>query len=105
MTTNNLSILAYELINERYSRAKYLGIGCIMETKTGFINATKFCTTVGDGKKMYKHYISNARYKNLFNYMSSAAGYPAAEITKTYEGGNPELRGQRSWCIRICFLI
>ena len=64
-----------------------------METKTGFINATKFCTEAGDGKKMLKHYISNARYNNLVKYMRSAAGYPAAEITKTYEGGNPKLRG------------
>ena len=44
MTTNKFSILAYELINDKYSKAKYLGIECIMETKTGFINATKFCT-------------------------------------------------------------
>ncbi len=34
-TPASLSILAYELINDRYSRAKYLGIECIMETKTG----------------------------------------------------------------------
>jgi len=43
MTTNNFSNLAYELINDKYSKAKYLGIKCIIETKTGFINATKFC--------------------------------------------------------------
>jgi len=43
MTTNKFSILAYELINDKYSKAKYLGIECIMETKTGYINATKFC--------------------------------------------------------------
>ena len=43
MTTNNFSNLSYELINDKYSKAKYLGIECIMETKTGFINATKFC--------------------------------------------------------------
>ena len=93
MTTNNLSILAYELINERYSRAKYLGNECIMETKTGFINATKFCTTAGDGKKRFDSYLRLDRYKNLFNYMSSAPQFCGAEIAKKYEGGNPELRG------------
>ncbi|ARF10055.1 KilA-N domain-containing protein [Indivirus ILV1] len=43
MTTNNFSNLAYELINDKYSKAKYLGIECIMETKTGYINAPNFC--------------------------------------------------------------
>ena len=133
MTTNNFSILAYELINDKYSKAKYLGIECIMETKTGFINATKFCIEaqnpekkeaqkeedeleeLGDGqktqeiqgkkaqepngkktdggKKMFKNYIRLERYNNLLKYMRSAAQFRAAEITKTYEGGNPELRG------------
>ena len=92
---NNIDFtkLAYELINDKFSKAKYMGIECIMDIKTGFINATKFCTLTSYGKKNFKHYLSNTRYKNLFNYMSSAAGYPAAEITKKYEGGNPELRG------------
>ena len=51
MTTNNFSILAYELINDKYSKAEYLGIKCIMETKTGFINATKFCTAAQETEK------------------------------------------------------
>ena len=121
MTTNNFSILAYELINDKYSKAKYLGIECIMETKTGYINATKFCIeaqnpekkeaqkeedekkaqeTQGkkaeDGKKAKKrfdNYLRLERYNNLFKYMSSAPQFRGAEITKKYEGGNPELRG------------
>ena len=102
MTTNNFSNLAYELINDKYSKAKYLGIECIMETKTGFINATKFCIEVqetqgkkaqetrvkkagdgkkaqetqdkkaGDGNKRFDNYIRLDRYKKLFNYMRSA---------------------------------
>ena len=47
----------------------------------------------GDGKKRFDHYTANARYNNLFDYMSSAPGFSGAEITKPYEGGNPELRG------------
>ncbi|ARF10094.1 KilA-N domain-containing protein [Indivirus ILV1] len=128
MTTNNFSNLAYELINDKYSKAKYLGIECIMETKTGYINATKFCDeaqkkpkdteaqtpvdteaqTPDDteaqtpedteaqktrGTKRFKDYIRLDRYKKLFKYMSSAEQYCSAEITKTYEGGNPDLRG------------
>ena len=51
MTTNNFFNLAYELINDKYSKAKYLGIECIMETKTGFINATKFCAAAQETEK------------------------------------------------------
>jgi hypothetical protein len=87
-----------ELINDKYSRAKYLGLECIMETKTGFINATKFCTAASDGKKRFDHYIANARYKNLFNYMSSS--FPG-ELSIQVTAGDYELRGQRSWCIPI----
>jgi len=77
MTTNNFSNLAYELINDKYSKAKYLGIECIMETKTGYINATKFCIKVqesedekkaqetrvkkaGDGKKAQETQVKKA---------------------------------------------
>ena len=88
MTTNNFSILAYEMINDKYSKAKYLGIECIMETKTGFINATKFCTAAGGGKKRFDHYTANARYNNLFNYMRSAAGYPEVLSMEVRKGDN-----------------
>ena len=59
-----------------------------METKTGFINATKFCTEAGDGKKMLKHYTANARYKKLFNYMSRAAKNCAALSMEVRTGDN-----------------
>ena len=88
MTTNNFFNLAYELINDKYSKAKYLGIECIMETKTGFINATKFCTAAGGGKKRFDHYTANARYNNLFNYMRSAAGYPEVLSMEVRKGDN-----------------
>jgi hypothetical protein len=63
-----------------------------METKTGFINATKFCTAAGDGKKRFDGYSRLDRYKNLFNYMSSTEHW-GSEITKTYKGGLSGLRG------------
>ena len=91
-TPASLSILAYELINERYSRAKYLGIGCIMETKTGFINATKFCTAAGDGKKRFDNYLRLDRYKNLFNYMSRSPQF-CGDLSIQITTGDNELRG------------
>ena len=63
-----------------------------METKTGFINATKFCTTAGDGKKRFDHYTANARYKNLFNYMSRSPGNPG-DLSIQVATGDNELRG------------
>ena len=57
--------LAFEKINDQYSKAKYLGTECIMDMKTGYINATKFCSTIGDKTKRFDHYIANSRYENL----------------------------------------
>ena len=39
---NDLDItkLAFEKINDQYSKANYLGTECIMDMKTGYINAT-----------------------------------------------------------------
>ena len=65
--SSNMDItkLAYEKINERYSKATYLGLECVMDTQTGYINATKFCTAATDGKKMLKRYLRSDRYKDL----------------------------------------
>ena len=35
--------LECEKINDKYYKAKYLGIECIIDMKTGYINATKLC--------------------------------------------------------------
>ena len=71
---NNLDItkLAYEKINDRYSMAIYLGLKCIMDMTTGYINATKFCSLASDESKRFDHYIANSRYKKLFQYMESS---------------------------------
>jgi len=37
--------------------------------------------------------------------MSSAPGNPGAEITKTYEGGNPDLRGNNNSHSELSFNI
>ena len=51
MTSNDITKLAYEKINDKYSKEKYLDIECIMDNTTGYINATKFCASVSNGKK------------------------------------------------------
>jgi len=92
MTTNNFSNLAYELINDKYSKAKYLGIECIMETKTGFINAPKFCTAASDGKKRFDNYLRLDRYINLIKYMESSPQF-RGELSIQVTSGNYELWG------------
>jgi hypothetical protein len=58
----------YKKINERYSIATYSGVECIMDMKTGYINATKFCCLVSDETKKFDSYINTDRYKNLVEY-------------------------------------
>ena len=82
----DITKLAYEKINERYSKAKYLDLECVMDTQTGYINATKFCTAASGGKKMLKHYLETDRYKNL---ITSSTG----ELSIQVSDGSYELRG------------
>jgi hypothetical protein len=99
MTTynNNFDItkLAYQNINFKYSKAKYLDIECIMDNTTGYINATKFCSSVSDQTKRFDNYIANARYKNLFKYLNESPEYSGGSISiliKDNTSSN-ELRG------------
>ncbi len=65
--TSNVGMtkLAYEKINDMYSKAKYLDIECVMDTESGYINATKFCSVASGGKKMIEDYLRSNRYKDL----------------------------------------
>lgn len=65
--TSNVGMtkLAYEKINDMYSKAKYLDIECVMDTESGYINATKFCSVASGGKKMFEDYLRTNRYKDL----------------------------------------
>ena len=89
----DITILADMKINDRYSKITYLGLECIMDMTTGYINATKFCSSASDESKRFDNYIANTRYKKLFDYMISAPEYSGAEIIKKLEGGRPDLRG------------
>jgi hypothetical protein len=61
----DMTKLAYEKINDRYSKAKYLDIECVIDTQSGYINATKFCTDASGGKKKVEDYLRSNRYKDL----------------------------------------
>ena len=93
-TNNNLDIakLAYEKINDRYSMATYLGLKCIMDMTTGYINATKFCSLASDESKRFDNYIRSDRYKKLFDYMKTCPHYRGDLSIRITDGDN-ELRG------------
>jgi hypothetical protein len=63
--------LAYEKITDRYYKAKYLGLECIMDTTNGYINASRICLTSMDKSKKILKYITRARYKILISYYIS----------------------------------
>ena len=112
---NNLDItkLAYEKINDRYSMATYLGLKCIMDMTTGYINATKFCSLASDESKRFDNYIRSDRYKKLLEYMESSPEY-SGELSIQITTGINELRGTylhpdllldlASWISPIVFL-
>ena len=92
---NDLDItkLAFEKINDQYSKANYLGTECIMDMKTGYINATKFCSVVSDKNKRFDSYIRSDRYKNLFEYMKTSPEYSGQKLSIQVTTGVNELRG------------
>ena len=93
-TNNNLDIakLAYEKINDRYSMATYLGLKCIMDMTTGYINATKFCSLASDESKRFDNYIRSDRYKKLLEYMKTCPHY-RGDLSIQITTGINELRG------------
>ena len=83
---NNLDItkLAYEKINHKYSKAKYGEFDVIMDMTTGYINATKLCTD--GGRNMYK-WLENKSNKELVEYYKSQST-EFGGLTYTIKGGN-----------------
>ena len=93
MTHNEITKLAYEKITDRYYKAKYLGLECIMDTTNGYINGTKFCSAYKDKSKKFVNYINNCRYKILATYyMSNVRNFSSDLYIKVKEGVN-EVRG------------
>ena len=91
--THNITKLAYEKITDRYYKAKYLGLECIMDTTNGYINGTKFCSAYKDKSKKFVNYINNGRYKILATYyMSNVSNFSSDLYIKVKEGVK-EVRG------------
>ena len=78
---NNLDItkLAYEKINDKYSKAKYGEFDVIMDMTTGYINATKLCT---DGGKQVKAWLRNDGNKELIKYFVPPTKQTSATLVK-----------------------
>jgi hypothetical protein len=64
MNAQSITNLAYESINDKYSKAKYGDFDVIMDMSNGYINATKLCA---DGGKYFKHWMENKSNKELIN--------------------------------------
>ena len=62
MNAQSITNLAYESINDKYSRAKYGEFNVIMDMTNGYINATKLCA---DGDKLMKNWLRNDNNKEL----------------------------------------
>jgi len=60
--TNLITKLAYESINDTFSKARYGEFEVIMDIKTGYINASKLCA---DGDKRFDNWIRNCFAKEL----------------------------------------
>ena len=81
MNTLSITNLAYESINEKYSKAKYGDFDVIMDITNGYINATKLCAD--GGKKIY-HWMENKSNKELIKYFEINCG----GARQTYEVRN-----------------
>jgi hypothetical protein len=93
MTHNDITKLAYEKITDRYYKAKYLGLECIMDTTNGYINGTKFCSAYKDKSKKFVNYINNGRYKILATYYMSNLRNFSSELYIKVKDGVKEVRG------------
>ena len=93
MNAQSITNLAYETINEKYSKAKYGDFDVIMDMTNGYINATKLCA---DGDKKFYHWNENKFNKELINYfqkiIKGSHGIPSDLIIIITTGIN-ELRG------------
>lgn len=93
MTHNDITKLAYEKITDRYYKAKYLGLECIMDTTNGYINGTKFCSVYKDKSKNFVNYINNSRYKILAKYYMSNVDNCSPDLYIKVKEGVNEVRG------------
>lgn len=93
MTHVDITKLAYEKITNRYYKAIYLGLECIMDTTNGYINGTKLCSIDKDKTKRFINYIKSTKYKILKAYYMSNISDFSSELTIKVTDGPKEIRG------------
>jgi hypothetical protein len=82
--------MAYESINEKYSKAKYGDFDVIMDMSNGYINATKLCAS---GNKQLKHWSENSSSKNMITYFEGMMNIQTKLIIIITGGQIPEITG------------
>ena len=93
MTTNQLSDIAFEDINDKYCYGQYADFKVIMMKKNGYINATKMCQYISDQIKIKKELKEWKKIKfadEIINTVSSMGGIPPTELTITIKGGSDQ---------------
>ena len=91
MTCPDITKLTYEKITDRYYKARYLGLECIMDTTNGYINATKLCSR--DKTKIFLNYIQRTRYKILVTYYMTNVTEYSKELSIRVTDAPQQVRG------------
>ena len=98
----DITQLAYEKITDKYYKARYLGLECIMDITNGYINGTKCCLCAKDKSKKIVNYIDRMRSKILINYYMSNITEYSADLSINVVDGIKEIRGTYSRkCLKI----
>ena len=89
----DITQLAYEKITDKYYKARYLGLECIMDITNGYINGTKCCLSSKDKSKKIVNYIDRMRSKILINYYMSNITEYSSDLSLNVVDGIKEIRG------------
>jgi hypothetical protein len=89
----DITQLAYEKITDKYYKARYLGLECIMDITNGYINGTKCCLCAKDKSKKIVNYIDRMRSKILINYYMSNITEYSDDLSINVVDGIKEIRG------------
>lgn len=99
MSTDNQDInnIAFEKINDKFSRGKYGDFDVIIMKENGYINATKLCIHVAEitgSRKVFRNWSMNTSAKDLIDSAACEAGIPASQLTIVVSSGkNQEIKG------------
>lgn len=91
MNTNLLSKICLEPIDDTYYYGYYGDFKLIIDSKNGFFNATKLCTT---GGKHFYHWLQNKQSKEYMNFLKeirSISNPESHELLYEYKGKRSEI--------------